>query len=67
MEDNFDKELDLEDLQNINASPDNRANYYSAVGNEDLYRKKQIEELKALKKEILGKEYSEEETSQHTR
>ena len=60
-------ELSFDDLQNVIASPDNGANYNAAMEHQDLYRKKQIEELKSLKEEILGKDSLEKDDIHHTR
>lgn len=47
-------ELSMEELDNLNVSPNNIANYENAMNNKNLYRQKQIKELEALKEQIYN-------------
>ncbi len=49
------KELNLEELEHVQASPNKEANYENAMNNKELYRKIQIEKLEKMKEDILNK------------
>ena len=46
------KELNLEELNNVRIIPNAEANYENVMHNENLYREKSIEELKRLKESL---------------
>ena len=37
-----DRELDLDELENVHVAPNNNVNYNNALNNKDLYRQEQI-------------------------
>ena len=59
-----DRELNLDELENVHVSPDNKTNYENTMNNKDLYRQKQIQELESLKDKILN---DQENTRKNTR
>ena len=59
-----DRELNLDELENVHVSQDNKANYENTMNNKDLYRQKQIQELESLKDKILN---DQENTRKNTR
>ncbi len=58
-----DRELNLDELENVNVTSNNQANYENAMKNKDLYRKKGIEELEALKEKIVAEQESEKKNT----
>lgn len=48
----MDKELSEEELEKVIMHPDKEVIYKQAMNNKDIFRKKQIEELKKLKEEL---------------
>ena len=45
-------ELSLDELEHVGMHPNNEVNHNEAIKHSDLFREKQIEELKVLKEEI---------------
>ncbi len=48
----MDRELNEKELEEVGMHPDKELNYEKAMKNKDLFRKKQIEELKKIKEEL---------------
>lgn len=51
----MEKELNLDELEKVNVSPNNNANYENSINSKELYCKSQIEELKRIKESFLNK------------
>ena len=49
-----DRELDLDELENVHVAPNNNVNYNNALNNKDLYRQEQIKELEKLRESIIN-------------
>lgn len=56
-------ELSLDELENVNVTSNNQANYKNAMNNKDLYRQKSIEELEALKEKIVTEKETEKKNT----
>ena len=56
------KELNIEELERVQVSPNNEVNIENAINNKELYRQDKIEELQKLKEELINKKEEKRNT-----